>query len=91
MHRMFSVILELDFLAGKGASNVLAVICFAVVCPALIKVFVSLAPVRNVLPLPPGPKGLPFLGNIFDIPEAGMHTWAAEQAKSYGETLGLLT
>ena len=91
MHRIFFTVFESEILKGNGASNVLAVICLAVACPALVKAFNSLAPVRNILPLPPGPKGFPFVGNIFDIPETNLHAWAAEQAKNYGETSGLLT
>lgn len=33
---------------------------------------------RHALPLPPGPKGLPILGNVNDMPKAGMlecHHW----------------
>lgn len=37
------------------------------------------------LPLPPGPKGYPLIGNIFDMPTS--HQWHtyAEWAKVYGE------
>lgn len=33
---------------------------------------------KNALPLPPGPKGLPLLGNVNDMPKSGMlecHHW----------------
>jgi hypothetical protein len=41
----------------------------------------------SVLPLPPGPKGLPILGNINDLPKPGKlecHHWA-EHKDLYGE------
>jgi hypothetical protein len=31
--------------------------------------------VRNRLPLPPGPKGLPLIGNIADLPPKGIPEW----------------
>lgn len=36
------------------------------------------------LPYPPGPRGLPLLGNIFDMPEA--EEW--ETARRWGEKYG---
>lgn len=39
------------------------------------------------LPLPPGPKGWPIIGNVFDIPRTALwktfHTWSGQ----YGEPL----
>jgi len=42
---------------------------------------------RNLLPLPPGPKGYPLIGNINDLPHK--HAWLtyAEWAKKYGDVM----
>jgi len=40
---------------------------------------------RSSLPLPPGPKGLPILGNFFDLPAEYPWLKAAELAEEYGE------
>ena len=52
---------------------------------ALIVAFVVAALLgRRKRPLPPGPKGIPILGNIFDVPKA--REWLAYQewARQYG-------
>lgn len=36
------------------------------------------------LPLPPGPKGLPLVGNVFDIPHSYAWIKAKELSKTYG-------
>jgi len=40
---------------------------------------------RNLLPLPPGPKGLPLVGNLLDIPSSyaweTYHKWSTELGK----------
>lgn len=30
---------------------------------------------RNALPLPPGPRGMPLLGNLGDLPKPGVPEW----------------
>ena len=40
-----------------------------------IYLFTRLVSSKKDLPLPPGPKGLPLLGNIFDLPPAGKPEW----------------
>lgn len=42
---------------------------------------------RKRLPLPPGPPGLPILGNIYDVPKT--HEWLAYQqwARDFGMTI----
>ena len=71
----------------EGVAIALAMICFAVVCPIFLKLHSSLRYGRKSLPLPPGPRGWPIIGNIFDIPENDMQQWATEQAKVYGENI----
>jgi len=41
---------------------------------------------RNLasLPLPPGPKGLPLFGNVFNFPKTGAWTTAARWGQTYG-------
>ena len=41
----------------------------------------------NGLPLPPGPKGFPLIGNLFDVPVD--HAWIVydEWRKTYGKVL----
>jgi len=42
---------------------------------------------RVPLPLPPGPRGYPIIGNVYDIPhEYAWHTYA-EWAKKYGDIM----
>jgi hypothetical protein len=41
---------------------------------------------RNALPLPPGPKGIPILGNVNDMPKPGVlecHHWL-QHKETYG-------
>lgn len=59
----------------------------AVTTPVAVLVLVAIAVLhvlrkyrqnRNSLPLPPGPKGIPFLGNVNDMPKPGVlecHHW----------------
>jgi len=35
--------------------------------------------------LPPGPKGIPFFGNMFQMPLMYQGKWAKEMAETYGE------
>lgn len=39
------------------------------------------------LPLPPGPKGLPFLGNIFQLPQIAPWEGYDKLSKEYGAPL----
>ena len=39
---------------------------------------------RNPAPLPPGPKPLPVLGNLFDLPIENPWVTYAEWSKSFG-------
>ena len=36
--------------------------------------------------LPPGPPGLPLVGNLFDIPKTDQWVYFYEQSKKYGES-----
>ncbi len=40
---------------------------------------------RSALPLPPGPKGYPLIGNAFDIPHHYPWLTYAEWARNYGD------
>ncbi|KAL5404514.1 hypothetical protein PMIN03_009101 [Paraphaeosphaeria minitans] len=35
--------------------------------------------------LPPGPRGLPFFGNMFEMPPYHQGPWAQKLAQKYGE------
>ena len=55
------------------------------VAVTLIIVFVVAALLgRRKRPLPPGPKGLPILGNIFDVPKTREWLVYHEWARQYG-------
>ena len=56
-----------------SATSVLVALVFAVVLLYTIKA--ALSPNRKLAALPPGPKRLPVLGNIFDLPPAGVREW----------------
>jgi hypothetical protein len=42
---------------------------------------------RDRLSLPPGPKGWPLIGNLFDIPQSDLVKTHAEWARKYGAWL----
>ncbi|KDQ53890.1 hypothetical protein JAAARDRAFT_38861 [Jaapia argillacea MUCL 33604] len=44
---------------------------------------------RNGIPLPPGPPGLPLIGNLFDIPKGYMWLKFEEHCKTYGDVVTL--
>ncbi|KAH9851148.1 cytochrome P450 [Lenzites betulinus] len=43
----------------------------------------------SAMPLPPGPKGLPLLGNLFDIPRRSAWTTFADWSREYGDVVHL--
>ncbi|THH21540.1 hypothetical protein EW146_g50 [Bondarzewia mesenterica] len=44
---------------------------------------------RNGLPLPPGPRPLPLIGNVFDLPTKAPWIAYAEWAKKYGDIMSV--
>ena len=44
---------------------------------------------RSTLPLPPGPKKWPLLGNLFDLPKSQAWLTYAKLGKEYGMCWGL--
>jgi hypothetical protein len=44
---------------------------------------------RARLPLPPGPKGWPLIGNLLDVPKANFAKTYTEWAQKYGPYFGL--
>lgn len=61
--------------------NVSAAVCVLLCLPLLLKWHKSR---KGALPFPPGPKGLPVIGNLYDMPPA--EAWY--QARKWGETYG---
>jgi hypothetical protein len=57
---------------------------------ALVLVQAARAKRRNQLPLPPGPKGLPLIGNLLDIPQNKPWIVYNEWAERYGEPVSPL-
>jgi hypothetical protein len=60
------------------STSLLAVVIAIVVALSLLSLFWKLfTKSKNAIPLPPGPKGLPIVGNILDLPakgaEPGLH------------------
>jgi hypothetical protein len=44
---------------------------------------------RKGLPLPPGPRGLPFIGNALDLPPSQSWLTYAKWSKQYGTSVGM--
>jgi hypothetical protein len=55
----------------------------AIAAPALYLTWLRIA-FRRKLPLPPGPKKLPLLGNLLDMPYARPWEACMEWSKTYG-------
>lgn len=61
---------------------------FAIIVSAVVLLFVGKTVFSSLrtLPLPPGPKGLPLVGNVFDVP----HTVAWKAFQAWGAKWGIL-
>ncbi|KAH9937818.1 cytochrome P450 [Epithele typhae] len=56
---------------------------------ALVFAFLARKRRRNALPLPPGPRPLPFIGNALDMPSKEMRTAFKEMNQKYGDIVYL--
>ncbi|KAG7439314.1 cytochrome P450 [Guyanagaster necrorhizus] len=70
--------------------NFILLLAFLSFC-ALLLYLLSVSFNRRRPPLPPGPKGLPFIGNLWDVPQAEDYPWRtyARWAATYGDILYL--
>lgn len=57
----------------------------AVIASAIAFIVFSIVKKRHQSRLPPGPKGVPFLGNIYDVPAKEQWLTYARWSKEYGE------
>ncbi|KAI6117220.1 cytochrome P450 [Pisolithus croceorrhizus] len=54
-------------------------------CTTIVGLWVLASRAKPKLPYPPGPKGLPFIGNAFDIGPQGLQHTYAQWSKIYGD------
>ena len=65
-------------------SAILVISCVVVLSTILCQRWISHYRRRKGLPYPPGPKRLPLLGNVLDMPTSGVWDKAMEWGKTYG-------
>ena len=58
-----------------------------ILLPLIIYIILHYWSKRNALPLPPGPKPLPLIGNLLDIPTVHDHVTYAKWGKEYGDVV----
>ena len=75
-------LLTMNALSSGGLTAVLIVVSPVVI---LLLFCGELLSNRAGPPLPPGPKGWPIIGSVFNLPDGRLYEWAAERSKIYGK------
>lgn len=70
----------------KLPEKVTAIAALSISGIAAVLTFKRLLDAKRRLPLPPGPPGLPIVGNIFDIPEENFWWKYKEWGDQYGSS-----
>ncbi|KAI6108216.1 cytochrome P450 [Pisolithus sp. B1] len=64
---------------------VMFLLALGAACTTIVGLWVLASRAKPKLPYPPGPKGLPFIGNAFDIGPQGLQHTYAQWSKIYGD------
>ena len=88
--KLHSISNQLNMFQNRlGSAAIVVSIASVVVTMIALHRFARNRKVASRLPFPPGPRGLPIIGNVLDMPEHRLWEWAAEKSKKYGELLYL--